>query len=244
MQSHPDQSGTTEDHVDSDQKSHRPGRSPRKIENNDAPQHNVDDAACNHPGPAPGELTSVFDGEHDGRATFDQEEQDQNEPQWAGRIEWPAKQPAVQFMSFVCDQDHADEDREQSRYQGPPEPRRVPRPKVVANPMAPLTRNSQPNATVTYDVAIDGTMIARRPSPTRAAPSARKAFPSPCLDCAILMNRPSLGFWFSFQQTPQAALDASQPAGRAIAPVVATASAVVRPIQTEASCHSPLTFRS
>ena len=71
--------------------------------------------------PSARELTSVFEREHDGCAPFDQEEQNQYQPQRAGFLEWPSDQTAIQILRFVRDQDYTDNNREQSRYQGPPE---------------------------------------------------------------------------------------------------------------------------
>ncbi len=109
VQPHREQRDASENHIDPDKQPHGPGGGSRKIEYDDARQDDVDNAACDHPGPAPGELAPVFHREHDGCAAFDQEEQDQYQPQWAGCLEWPSKQPAVQFVRLVYDQDNADE---------------------------------------------------------------------------------------------------------------------------------------
>jgi len=56
------------------------------------------------------------------------EEQRQYRPQRASFLKWPSHQAAVQIVRFVRDQDDADDNREQGRHEGPPEPRRLPRP--------------------------------------------------------------------------------------------------------------------
>src|ERR1700728_3984670 len=98
MQSCRDQRRASEKHVDSHKKSQCPGGSPRKPENNDTCQENIHDAACEHECPASGKLTSMFDGEHDRCAAFDEEEQNQNHSERAGDPKWPSHKTAIKIL--------------------------------------------------------------------------------------------------------------------------------------------------
>src|SRR5215472_2580304 len=89
VERHADQRHAAEDQIDADHEPDHPSGGAGKQDKDGGGQDQVDNAACQHPTPSPGELALVIEREHDRGDALDDEKRDQDQRQGHG----PGRRP-------------------------------------------------------------------------------------------------------------------------------------------------------